>query len=330
MKILIFSRLYPPSVGGLENVMSILAREFCQLGHDVTVITNSTGILSDSQVRVLRKVNFISLISEIKKASIILHANISLREIWLPLLLHKSIFVVHHTWYRRPDGKVSLVDKLKLFLSNYVTNISVSNSISLHLPVASLVVENPYDAKCFEVMSDESNRPMDIIAVGRLVSDKGFDVLLDALSLINNEKLAVTIVGDGPERESLESKAKLLSHDVKFTGIKSQMEVARLLQLHKIMVIPSVWEEPFGIVALEGLASGCKVICSDVGGLPDAVGDFGIIIPAKNPSILSSSIISALRSEEVINKHRLKEHLTKHDPESVAKKYISIFEQKIA
>ena len=64
---------------------------------------------------------------------------------------------------------------------------------------------------------------------------------------------------------------------IKFLGFLRHEELARMLNRHRIMVIPSLDKEGFGIVALEGLACGCKVIASDAGGLTEAVDRFGKI-----------------------------------------------------
>jgi len=79
----------------------------------------------------------------------------------------------------------------------------------------------------------------------------------------------LTIIGSGPEEYSLRKLADDIgiTGQVSFLGVKRGEESARLLNQHEILVIPSRWEEPFGIVSLEGIACGCVVIGSEGGGL---------------------------------------------------------------
>ena len=101
----------------------------------------------------------------------------------------------------------------------------------------------------------------DLVFLGRLVSDKGADVLIQALGKLAGKGLRprLTIAGSGPERESLAALAERLgvAPQVEFAGVVQGEGLAALLRRHAVMVVPSRWPEPFGIVALEGMACGC-------------------------------------------------------------------------
>src|SRR5689334_13350053 len=75
------------------------------------------------------------------------------------------------------------------------------------------------------------------------------------------------------------SKAWASGSQVELTGIKSGSDLARYLARHRVMAVPSRCEEGFGIVALEGIACGCVVVGTNLGGLPEAIGPVGIVVP---------------------------------------------------
>jgi glycogen synthase len=131
-----------------------------------------------------------------------------------------------------------------------------------------------------------------------LVSDKGVDTLLDALGLLAARGLRprLTVVGDGPEREPLAAQARRLgiAGQVGFLGSRQGPELPRLLNAHRILVVPSRYDEPFGIVALEGIACGCLVIGSRGGGLREAIGACGLTFRNGDSGELADLLAAAL------------------------------------
>lgn len=73
--------------------------------------------------------------------------------------------------------------------------------------------------------------------------------------------------------------ASTLQHHVEFVGSLARSDVAQLMATTRCLVVPSLWQEPFGIVALEALASGCTVIASRIGGLTEAGGPYASYFP---------------------------------------------------
>ena len=149
-----------------------------------------------------------------------------------------------------------------------------------------------------EDYTDVGVKPVDsqklIVAVGRLVAKKGFDVLLCALarSRMAAQGVRLMLIGDGPERSRLESLSKDLALDgcVEFFGAATKREVAAAMSVSSVVAIPSRLE-PFGIVALEAMAAGKPVIASDVGGLPEVLdGADALIVEPDNPQALAAAI----------------------------------------
>lgn len=131
--------------------------------------------------------------------------------------------------------------------------------------------------------------------VGRLSPEKGVDVLLDAAATV--PMLPVVIVGDGPERGALEDKARRLRlGNVEFVGRVEHTRVLELLRGARVVVAPSIGQEPFGLSIVEAAAVGVPAIAARAGGLPEVVadGETGMLVPAGDASALAAALSAAL------------------------------------
>ncbi|MBS3946863.1 MAG: DUF1957 domain-containing protein [Dethiobacter sp.] len=143
-----------------------------------------------------------------------------------------------------------------------------------------------------------------IFFVGRLVKEKGLEVLLSALVPIFavEQSVRAVIAGKGPLLPELEQQASRLGlrDRVTFTGFLSDEERNRLLATADLAVFPSLYE-PFGIVVLEAMAAGLPVIVSDVGGMSEVVehGADGLKVPPGDAAALSAAILALLRDREL-------------------------------
>lgn len=125
-----------------------------------------------------------------------------------------------------------------------------------------------------------------IVFVGRLSEEKGIDKLLNAIELIDDEKVKALIVGSYMYNLNLVDKyqiklrdyAKKLGNRIIFTGYIEQKEMPYVYALAKLAVLPSMWEEPAGLTMIEAIACGIPVITTNSGGIPEYVGKFGVIL----------------------------------------------------
>ncbi|MDB9313248.1 glycosyltransferase [Spirulina sp. CS-785/01] len=330
MKLLIYSPRFAPSVGGVEMVTEILAREWVRLGVGVKVVSQTPATGGETfPFEVFRQPTPRQLLSLLHWCDIFIHSCISLKGIWPNLLVRKPWVCIHHTWYRRPNGKVAIPDWLKLQLTHQAYNISVSRAIAAHLPTSSQVIENPYRDDIFYERGDRK-RDRGLIYVGRLVSDKGVDLLLNALLPLKQQGLTphLTIIGTGEAEPQLRHFVQThhLTPQVEFLGTQPPHQVAQLLNTHQILVIPSRWQEPFGIVALEGIACGCAVVGSQGGGLKDAIGDCGVTFLNGDQQQLTQILANHLtKKQKPANKDKLNAHLQQHQPTPVAQAYLQRF-----
>ena len=144
-----------------------------------------------------------------------------------------------------------------------------------------------------------SSKPVAVFA-GRLVREKGVGVLLQALAMVIRRlpEARLLIAGDGPERATLvELSEKLgITTNVSFLGHlpKEKMD-ARFAQAW-VQVVPSLWAEPFGLVAIEAMMRGTAVIASSMGGLGEIVehGKTGFLVPPNDPHALAENLAELL------------------------------------
>ncbi len=139
-----------------------------------------------------------------------------------------------------------------------------------------------------------------VFSVGRIVYEKGLQVLVDAMPavLAAQPSARAIIAGKGPELGSLRSQALRLElgDDMLFAGFISDEDRDKIFRIADCAVFPSLYE-PFGIVALEAMAARCPVVVSKVGGLQDVVehGETGISVHPDDPDALARGIVQTLQ-----------------------------------
>ncbi len=194
----------------------------------------------------------------------------------------KLVYTEHNTYNRRRRIPFLKIIE-RFFYSKYSKIICISEGVkkSLHgwigfrLCQRTLVVTNGASIYKFK----KRNSKLELIrfvSIGSLNSKKGFKTALAALSLLNGYDWTYTIVGEGPNRNNLNTLATRLKirHRVNFIGWSDEVE----MHLHQadIQLIPSLWEG-FGLVAVEGMSTGLPVVASNVDGLRE-------VLDPKNPA----------------------------------------------
>lgn len=164
--------------------------------------------------------------------------------------------------------------------------------------------------------------PLRLAAVGRLVPEKGFDVLLEALGDLD---ATLDLVGDGPAAASLRRQAAPLGDRVRFWGTRDRGEIAGILAGAHALVVPSR-REGLGMVALEALAVGCPVVASRTGGLVDVVDDGvdGLLVPPGDAGALADALrrlpLGSPRGRSVAG----------HLPGAMAASHLAAYERAVA
>ena len=109
-----------------------------------------------------------------------------------------------------------------------------------------------------------------VLYVGRLVREKGVDVLLDACGRAD---LPLRVVGDGPLRQELETAAIALGIGCTFVGSISRADALQEMRRASVVAVPSLWPEVFSLVAVEAWSMGAPVVGSAIGGLGELLSD---------------------------------------------------------
>jgi glycogen(starch) synthase len=145
-----------------------------------------------------------------------------------------------------------------------------------------------------------------VLYLGRLVPQKGVDVLLDAVRHLAG-KVPVLVVGDGPLRLALERRARRLgiADRVRFEGFCRHVDVPARLAHADVIVVPSVYEE-LGSVLIEALHAGLPAVASDVGGIPTVVRDgvTGDLVPPGSAPALARAIDRLVVDEDRRRRYR--------------------------
>lgn len=139
--------------------------------------------------------------------------------------------------------------------------------------------------------SGRLHRDRHVLFVGRLVPEKGISTLIRACARASVE---LRIVGEGRLKDDLKALVVDLGADVEFLGSLLPSEVASEMRRAQIVAVPSEWHEVSPLVVLEAMAHGTPVIGTQLGGLPEMLGDGrGVIVPAGDVEAWSAAIRDA-------------------------------------
>jgi glycogen(starch) synthase len=170
-----------------------------------------------------------------------------------------------------------------------------------------------------------------VILAGRLVYEKGFQLALEALPRIIKDlgKVRFVIAGSGTHEEELRSQASELGLDAHgtFLGWVDDRELHSLYAVADLCVIPSIYE-PFGLVALEAMASGCVCIVADTGGLREIVPETaGLRFTSRDPVALGVAIERALTDDALRAAliEDAREHVRRFDWDEIADHTLALY-----
>jgi len=188
----------------------------------------------------------------------------------------------------------------------YLQSYGADASSLVALPNAPDVEARWSEAQRLQTRRDElrkrhgfSETPL-VLFSGRLIAKKGVGILLEAFSeVVDDIPAQLAIVGDGPLRSELESRAAELGlpvNSVHFAGFVEPARLSEWYAMADVFVLPS--SETWGVVVLEALASGLPVLVSDeVGCHPDVIQDdmVGEVVPARDVWALAAALQRRLR-----------------------------------
>jgi glycosyltransferase involved in cell wall biosynthesis len=200
--------------------------------------------------------------------------------------------------YRRREARRLLQDAAGVV---FVSEFSRQRAIERlgELPVPSAVVHNGHDATTFHGRGRTESDRLRVTYVGQVARHKGVDLMLRALEPLRDDVIT-TVVGSAQHGHHLEdlsdyerelrSLATSLRLDVEFRPYSSSQEVAQTYRASDVVCVPSVWNEPFGMVVVEAMACGAVVVTSSRGGLPEAGGDAAVYVDPHDTASFATTL----------------------------------------
>lgn len=176
-----------------------------------------------------------------------------------------------------------------------------------------------------------------VLCVGRLVPQKGIEHLIRAVPMIVGRfpEAKCIVVGEGWLRAHLEYVARSTGHQwkIRFTGFIPDSELVALMKSADVLVVPSIYE-PFGIVALEGMAAGVPVVASQVGGLTEVIEHdrTGIVVYTRNPHSVAWGVNRVLSDPDHAEwlVRNAKETVQKtYSWEAIAKRTVKVYKEVV-
>lgn len=342
MRIAIVVHHFHPHVGGLEMTAQLLAQGLStRHGDDVLVITHTAGSGNDDQFpfTVLRSPERGTLLRAIAGADVVLHNNPCLQFWWPQLLARTPLVMAIRTHVTLPDQRLSPLERLKYHAKYALIQgadelATTSDHMAKHLTAPMTVIPNSYRDQIFTVSRPPETRERgSLIYFGRLTQDKGAAVAIEAVSRLRQRGQAVhlTVLGDGPEAPRLRQLAaeRQVEDVVSFLGEADGPRANQVLNDHAIAIIPSLVPEAFGTVALEAAASGCVVVGSDFGGLPEAIGPCGPLFPPGDVDALVDRVETLIAEPALASGYReaALAHLQSHRENIMVDAYRSVLER---
>jgi glycosyltransferase involved in cell wall biosynthesis len=189
------------------------------------------------------------------------------------------------------------------------SNVAVSEHVRgrIDLP-KTLVIRNgvPEPSQIREVVRDRSDqpRPVCFAYVGRLVTEKGVPILIEAAGILKKRGnvFRVLVIGDGPNRAALQAQARSLGLDpeVAFLGFLMGAQLDEAMTKASALVMPSICEDAAPFSVLEQMMHGRLIIGSNLGGLAEEIGDSGLTFAAGDPLALADEMERVIEQPTLI------------------------------
>jgi glycosyltransferase involved in cell wall biosynthesis len=204
------------------------------------------------------------------------------------------------------DRKNRLYEWLQIrSLRRFDAVVAVSGTIQTRLTSAGVrrmhLLRNAWAGASDPILRDEARRALNTPEesfnlgwVGRISHEKGLDVLIQALPLLSDLPVHLTVVGDGGERAGVETTAKALGLSQRITWAGVVADAGRYFHAFDALVLSSRTEGT-PVTLLEAMGTHVPIVTAAVGGVPDVVSPSeALLVPSENPSALAVAIRSVV------------------------------------
>ena len=208
----------------------------------------------------------------------------------------------------RKAKEIKEASSLIITCSDYLNNQAAKVQINKETPI--VTVHNGIDIKRFadakpieRSVLKMTNDDFIVFFSGRLTKEKGILELIQAIKLIKDiPHIKLIIAGASfygkdsnitPFVKQLQEEAESIKELVIFTGFIDYQDMPSYLKVADVIVVPSMWEEPFGLTVLEAMAAGVPLIATRCGGIPEVCEGVSILIEREN---VSQNIVNAIQT----------------------------------
>ncbi len=326
MKILIYTQCFAPKFGGIESVMTNLAKQANLLKHDVTVLADGskhyTSIFDSKQkykiyrfdqLKFLRKKiksNFANDLCKEKKFDVAFFDSWKSLESFKSENKIKKICLIHGNEILKLKKMKIILNSFKnvdgiIFNSIYTQNLFQKNFKKLNKNKYRII----HPAFIDKIEPIKTKKKYDLCTVARLEYRKGHHLVLESLSQLKKEydmELNYAILGNGSELSNLKDLVMKYNLIKQVSFIDENTESFKVYKLSKIHVMPTITTpnsiEGFGISNVEAASFGLPCIVSDSGGIAESVSVNGKIIKENNVDELTIAIIDTLKNIKKLSK----------------------------
>ncbi|MFW6087384.1 MAG: glycosyltransferase family 4 protein [Myxococcota bacterium] len=332
MRIALYSLSFAPTLGGLERFGEDLAEWLTEAGHEVDVVTATGAEASADRHRpyqVVRTGSPAAALAVLRRADVVHVSGLSLRGIGLGRLANRPLVVTHHGYQavcptglmmtradpceadgRQPGpcascpgagarGRASVLAH-RLGARACHANVGVSRYLTRRIGVPrSRAIHNGLTPRALAQAAEGPGEEGLIAFAGRLVEEKGLDLLIRALPSVPAARLHVA--GDGPLRGDLQRLANDVgvTDRVRLLGRLPPEEVQALYARAAVVCIPSRWHEPFGYAVSEAMALGRPIVATPMGAFTELLeGGRGFLAEAVTPEALAWALRQALEDPD--------------------------------
>lgn len=328
MKILLVSGIYFPDIGGPATYIPTLAKGLIDRGFDVVTISLSDEVevnrpaepwkrlfITRNQNKIIRALKLIKAIrGEARESSIVFLNGLFLESalaLWGLKCRTTAKIVGDPVWERAKNNAATTysIDEyatrfngLKAYIQRKAFNLALIQFDNLTVPGESLaknlkdwgidkeirIISN--GVKCFETI--KLSEEFDVISLARLVTWKRIDLLIEACA---EAKLSLAVVGDGPERENLETLAKIKGCNVKFFGHLDRNDSINLLQRSSVFALLSTYEG-LSFALVEAMMAEKKILVSDIPGNTAVIEDGidGVVARNYAPKDIAAQLLTLI------------------------------------
>lgn len=340
--------------GGAERFVIDLANNTSdKIESDIVILKDEKALASD-----LEKYIDIHLVEKKKKLSFglfekiedklkeldpdIVHTHLFGADVWGRVAANRLDLPVVTTEHNVNKQESSVKGLAKKILSNYSDKYTApSEAVKIYMQDNYGIDEKDIEVIMHGINLDKflysdpyiGHKPLKLLMLGRLTKQKGHDLALEALSMVDRNDWMLDIVGDGEDYSYLEKLVQEhgLQENVRLWD--PTLDVEDEYNGHDVILMPSRWEG-LGLVAMEAMAAGRVVIGTNVEGLNEVVknGINGLLVKPENPEALAKRIIFCIQNEgecgDIARKAR--KYAKKHfSIEDMVEKYEKIYQEMV-